>query len=888
VRDQPAGTLTFVFTDVEGSTRRWQQFPEAMRRALERHDRALSECVSRHGGTVFKHTGDGVCAVFGSPSAATLAAVDIQQVMAAGDWGEVGGLRVRIGLHTGEASARDGDYFGPALNQVARLMGAAHGGQILVSSTTAALLEHDAAPGIGLRDLGPHLLRDIDRPEQLYQVTAEGVEADFPPLRTGTASTPGLPPQRSSFVGREGEIDRIVGLLATDPVVTLVGIGGTGKTRLALEVAHRVTDRYGAVVFADLSPLADGQQIAAAVAAACGVGGAGAGGGPLLDTIVASLARRPTLLVLDNCEHLIEDSAGLVEELLAQCAQLVVLATSREALAVDGERIWPVGSLSPEEARDLFVDRASAADPGFRLTPDNAAAVAEICARLDGIPLAIELAAARIGHLSPAELAARLDDRFRLLTGGRRRRTQRQHTLRAAIDWSYELLSADEAALFARLSVFSGGFTLAAAEAVAADDTGGSPAVLDLLASLVSKSLVIATRSDSGTRYRMLETIRMYAADRLVESGETESRRRAHCDYFLGLLEAQPIDRRATTDVPVVTAELDNLRAAIDWAEAHDRADQALALATGMGVLWTTVELQEEGAARLTALLDHEHLDDALRAAALAMLANIDMARAEFRDMARSARRSLALDPESPWAPMAYAYSALYLVYNPARHEEAHQLLAEGRRVAAMHDVPLLADLASAVEAHFWVVEGDLERPVQLAVTKTPSRSFADVNTGTAAVVALIITGDLATALDVADRLLLPGGEVWRAPMRACVLAEMGSTGEAEDALRRVTADFLDRPFPLIIGDYLIACAALALKAEDAARAVELLETVISERGQASFRSPSAFVLWGHYYEQARGRLDDATYDAARARASGLSPAEALRREAERLGAGAG
>ncbi|HET6963222.1 MAG TPA: adenylate/guanylate cyclase domain-containing protein, partial [Acidimicrobiales bacterium] len=423
MRDQPAGTLTFLFTDVEGSTRRWQEAPEAMRRALEQHDAALTGCVIDHGGTVFKHTGDGMCAVFSSPSAATRAAVEIQRALARGSWDEVGGLRVRIGLHTGEASARDGDYFGPALNQVARLMGAAHGGQVLVSSTTAALLEHDAAPGIGLVDLGAHLLRDIERPERLYQVTAEGLAVDFPPLRTGETPTPGLPPRRSSFVGREGDIDQIVRLLGTDPVVTLVGIGGTGKTRLALEVAHRMTERVGAVVFADLSPLADGQQIAGAVAAACGIGATASGGGSLFETVAAALARRPTLLVLDNCEHLIEDSAALVEDLLTECAELVVLATSREALAVDGERIWPVGSLTPEEARRLFVDRAGAADPGFRMTPEVAPTVTEICARLDGIPLAIE----RGGERDEAHVGESVGAQdARPLENGRRRHGEEQ------------------------------------------------------------------------------------------------------------------------------------------------------------------------------------------------------------------------------------------------------------------------------------------------------------------------------------------------------------------------------------------------------------------------------------------------------------------------------
>ena len=879
--DEPADTLTFLFTDIEGSTRRWQQDPEAMRAALARHDSILTDRIGRGGGRVFKHTGDGMCAAFRSAAAAAEAAVDVQRTLAGQDWDGVGGLRVRIGLHTGEAAEQSGDYFGPSLNRAARVMAAAHGGQILVSSTTAGLLDQERGGRVGLRDLGEHLLRDIDRPERLFQVTAEGLQEDFPPVRAGGMPAHNLPARRSSFVGRTVELDELVGLLDKVPLVTLVGIGGTGKTRLALEVGHRLIDRFGHVVFADLSALADGQQVPGAIAAACGLTAAGPARGSLLETVIAVLSRRRTLLILDNCEHLIEECADIVEQLLGDCPELTVLATSREALSVDGERIWPVGSLSSVEAYDLFVDRAQTAAPGVQFGPGDQAAVAEICRRLDGIPLAIELAAARTGHLGPEELAARLHDRFRILTGGRSRRTQRQHTLRAAIDWSYELLTPAEAALFARLSVFSGDFTLQAAEAVC-EDGAGEESVLDLLGSLVGKSLVVAERSDLGSHYRLLETIRMYAADRLLEAGELNARRDAHRDHFAGLLDSYPLDERTTTGVPALMAGLDNLRAAIDWSEAQGRPDLAILLAAGMGTVWSVLELQEEGAARLTNLLAGDGIPEEVRAAGLAVLSSIHMSRGDFHEMARAGRRAVALAPDSPWVPLAYTYSALYLVFNPARYDEAHQLFADARRVAGQHGLPLLAELASAIEAHFWLLEGDVSRPVDLASGMSPRETFANVNAGQAAVVALILRGELEQALALGDLLLRGSGEIFRLPVRACVLIEMGREREAEDLLRDMVPHFLEQPFPLIVGDYLIAAAALHL-GDDPTRTAELLESVVSERGQASFRSPAMYLLWRRYQQRAEEVLGAQACQDARARGALVPPEEALRVEAEWL-----
>ena len=886
--NDPSGTLTFLFTDIEGSTRRWQEDAAAMRDVLRRHDAILADVIEGAGGRVFKHTGDGMCAAFSSVGAALGAAADVQRRMAGEDWGPTP-LRVRAALHTGEASERDGDYFGPALNRVARIMAAGHGGQVLGSSTTASLVQAEGLAGVSLRDLGEHHLRDIAQPEHLFQLTAPGVESEFPPLRTGP--TRSLPLSRSSFIGRATEIEELTQLLEKAPVVTLVGIGGTGKTRLALEVARRASERFEAVYFADLSSLAEDAQVPAALAAACGLvssgpaGGPGGGGGRVIDVLIAAFAPRPTLLVLDNCEHLIEACAEMADELLVACPRLRVLATSREALSIEGERTWPVASLPTSESRELFVERATAVDPTFQLAPDNEESVDEICRRLDGIPLALELAAARIGPLTPAELAARLDDRFRLLTGGTRRRTQRQHTLRAAIDWSYDLLSPDEARLFRRLSVFSGGFTLEAAEAICADTPAERAAVLDVLSSLLAKSLVVATRTDAGTRYGMLETIRLYGADRLGEVGEVERRRDAHLEHWIEHAERHSLDNRLhdlAGAEELAALELDNVRAALDWSEAQGRWDRAAALALACAPLWFLTLHQDEGAARLTALQARPEIGDETRARILALLSMVQMTRGDFREMARSARRSLALETDSEWSTLAYSYAALYLSYAPDRYAEAHELLARGREVAMRHGNPRAVGLTHGIESHLFLMEGRLDEVVALARAVDRSPTFDNMNTLLAATVALLQADDPAAALDMAERLVAGGGEEWGGPLQALVLAENGRTEDARARMAQLVEIYLDRPFPLLVGDFLIALARVELDS-DPELAAELLEAVVSERGPVSFRSPAASVLWSRVREQVRARLDESAFESARQRGSGLAAASAVSREAERL-----
>lgn len=544
----PSPITTFLFTDIEGSTRLWETQPEAMRAALARHDAIARTTVSANRGRVVKMTGDGIHAVFEDPLDAVRAAVGMQLALAGTEVASGIALRLRCGIHTGASERRDNDFFGSAVNRAARIMAAAHRGQILLSAAVVALAgDHPA--GAGLRDLGRVRLRDLTNPERVYQVLHPQLRSDFPPLRSLEATPNNLPQQFTSFVGRETELGQACELLTRTRLLTLLGVGGLGKSRLALQIAAETLDRYAdGVWLVELAVTADAGRVAESVASVLGV--RNESGGDLDAALARHVADRELLIILDNCEHLIDACARLAKRLLQAGDRVRILATSREPLRINGETTLPMPALSLPDASTpmtpdalrrfdsvrLFVDRAEAADPAFRLDLQHAPAVAAICARLDGIPLALELAAARIRSLAPDAIAARLDDRFRLLVEGDRTALKRQQTLRALIDWSYDLLSPDEARLFRRLSVFAGGWTAGAAEAVAGGDGADPASVADLLAHLVDKSL--AARDAGGTRYRYLETIREYADDRAERSGERASMRVRHVQHFLALAEA--------------------------------------------------------------------------------------------------------------------------------------------------------------------------------------------------------------------------------------------------------------------------------------------------------------------------------------------------------------
>jgi len=585
----PTGTVTFLFTDIEGSTRLWAEGRDAMHGALERHDDILRTAIEDNGGFVFATGGDAFSAAFQTAQNALAAAVEAQLVLTGEDWGEVR-LRIRMGVHTGEAEERDDNYFGPVVNESARLMSAGHGGQILVSETAQRIAGDRLPDSVVLLDLGELRLKDLDRRIRVYQVTHPDLAIEFPALGGLGEPSNNLPSQLTSFVGRDRDLIELQLLLGTSRLVTLTGAGGSGKTRLALELARHELDSYpDGVWLVDLATVDDPVVVSATVASTLGV--SDRGGQKILEPLVDRLEAEQTLLILDNCEHVVGAVASLTSELLKRTDALVVLATSRERLGINGEYVYPVLTLAAPDAANsdheassespavrLFLDRASLARPGIHLSQDDTGVVATICRRLDGLPLALELAAARLSVLTPDQLLERLDDRFGVLVGGARDRLPRQQTLTATIDWSYELLSEEEQVLFTRLSVFSGGFTLDAAEAVCVGDGVAADRVLDLLSGLVDKSLLVTEQGRAGGRFALLETMREYAAARLPAS-ETEQVREAHAGYFQRLV----IDSFDELWGPREGAWLDrledewpNMRRALAWHIDHITQDGLL------------------------------------------------------------------------------------------------------------------------------------------------------------------------------------------------------------------------------------------------------------------------------------------------------------------------
>jgi predicted ATPase/class 3 adenylate cyclase len=616
----PTGTVTFLFTDIEGSTARWEGQPEAMRVALARHDALIRSAIGEHHGHVVKTMGDAFHAAFARATDALAAALDAQRRLAAEPWGEVGPLRVRMALHTGVSEERDGDYFGPTLNRVARLLSAGHGGQVLLSEATAGLVRDALPDGVRLLDLGWHRLRDLTEPERVSQVVAPDLASDFPTLASLDARPHNLPTHPTALLGRERELAEVRRLFGDGArLVTLTGPGGTGKTRLGLQVAAELLDDFEHGAFlVELAPISDPALVASTIAQALGVRDVGSR--PVMDTLKEYLRARSLLLLLDNFEQVVA-AAPIVADILAACPGLAALVTSREPLRVRGEREYAVPPLALPEAGQvttpevvsnapaavLFVQRARAIRADFALSDENAAAVAEICARLDGLPLAIELAAARIRLLAPDAMLSRLGHGLSLLSGGRRDLPTRQQTLRNAIAWSYDLLDGPERRLFRRLGVFVGGFTIDAAESVcAADDPGVD--MLDGLESLIAKSLV-KSQADVGSdsRFTMLATIREFALERLEESREIAAMRRRHAACVLRLAEdAAPKLEGAEqiTWLDRLDIEADNVRAALTWSQAAGDFETGLRIAGALAWFWHFRGHAGEGRAWLAAALD--------------------------------------------------------------------------------------------------------------------------------------------------------------------------------------------------------------------------------------------------------------------------------------------
>jgi predicted ATPase/class 3 adenylate cyclase len=586
--------VTYLFTDVEGSSRLWEAHPQAMHRLMAQHDVLCRSLVAQHAGHIVKFTGDGIHAVFADPLDAVQTAVQLQ--LAVDGVAEQGvALALRIGLHRGLDSYRDGDFFGTAVNRAARIMSAAHGGQILVSDAVVSALGNSLPASLGLRDLGAVRLRDLSGSERLYQVQHAGLPAEFPPLRSLQATPNNLPQQVNAFIGRGQEQADVADLLANGRLVTLVAMGGIGKSRLAVQVGAALLDRFAdGVWLVELAPVSEPAAVPLAVASALGLRESA---GTLTDSLLQHLRDRELLLLLDNCEHLVQGCAQLVKTLLQGTRGVKVLATSRDPLAIAGETCYPLrplpvpsrlgalpDALLRHDSVQLFMERAQAAQPSFRLTTDNAAAVAEICSRLDGIPLALELAAARIRVLTPQGIAARLDQRFKLLVAGDRTVLPRQKTLQALIEWSYDLLPPEEVLLLNRLAVFAGSWTLEAAEEVCGFGAIDQQDVLFLLANLVQKSLAMLD-SESG-RYRMLETVRAFAAERLDASDDGREARTRHFFACVRLAEeASPhlLGPEQRHWLERLDVEGENILAAHAWNCEHGlHAEQALAMGSAM------------------------------------------------------------------------------------------------------------------------------------------------------------------------------------------------------------------------------------------------------------------------------------------------------------------
>ena len=700
----PSGTVTFLFTDIEGSTPLWEKHPEAMRAALAKHDSILKKSVESNNGQIIKTTGDGIHAVFSTVIDSVNAALDTQRGLQTSGFlknSEVS-IRVRMGMHTGEAELRDGDYFGGTLNRAARIMSIGHGGQILLSETTLQIAQEHLSSEISVRDLGQYQLKGLKQAEKIYQISTPDLQQEFPALKSLTQATNNLPAQLTSFIGRERELIEAQRKLGSAKLLTLIGPGGTGKTRLSLQIAvEQLINFNDGVWLVELAPISDPAFITAEVASVFDV--REAQNIPLIQLLLDYLRAKDILLVIDNCEHIVEASAEIVDQILHTCPNLKIIASSREALGIDGETVYRVPPLKEDEATRLFIERAMKADSRFHLTEHNASAVAQICSRLDGIPLAIELAAARVKLFTPEQIAERLDDRFKLLTGGSRTALPRQQTLHALIDWSYQSLNEIEQRALCRLAVFSGGWTIEAAESVIDESEA-----MDGLMGLVNKSLVNVEEQVHESRFHFLETIRQYAMEKLLESGEAVQARDGHLDYMLGI--AEKTDHRMFGTEPQewfdqMEVEHDNLRAAFEWGTSN-HPDKALKLAYAIAGFWTVRDHLNEARTWCQALLEKtKSLPelDVERARVYAVLAWICVTSGEHKLGRTAAEQAISLGKQTndiPTVARAYGILALTSVFLgdvPA----AQQAATEGEAIARKYG--FRSELAFILTMRGWI-----------------------------------------------------------------------------------------------------------------------------------------------------------------------------------------
>ena len=873
MRDLPTGTVTFLFTDIEGSTKLLRRLGDRYRDVLTQHHRILREAI-RHGeGVEVDREGDAFFAVFPSPTDAVGAAVHAQRALAASEWPEGQSVRVRMGLHTGRAVVVGEHYLGLDIHQAARIAGAAHGGQVLISEATRSRVEAALPGGVALRDLGRHRLKDIEHPTHLWDLVIGGLNSEFPAIKTLDARPTNLPPQRTSFLGRERELSEVSALLAATRLLTLTGPGGTGKTRLALKVANDHLDRFSdGVFFADLSPIFDPALVPPVIAQALVV--RDEPGRELLDTLSEHLRDRQVLLVLDNMEQVIE--AGLsVASLLDSAPRLTVLATSRVPFHISGEREYPVPPLEvPDPAREpdldgitrseavvLFTERADAVRPGFRVTAENAASVAEITGRLDGLPLAIELAASRLNLLSPQALLTRLTERLPLLTGGARDLPERQRTLRGTIDWSHELLGTEERQLFARLSVFVGGWTLGSAEAVCGPGLGldvveGSSALLD--ASLV-RSVELA---DDDPRFTMLETIREYASERLARSGEQPELRRRHAEHVRDLAERYDpgfffrmggVGKEQGARALHLDRENDNVRAALGWATDGGDVVTGLRTAASLSWYWQHRGHFADGRGWLERLLSKPDaaMSPGVRVQALLALGGLGSMQGDRESGHRAYREAVSL-ARALRDPQLLAWSLLDLAYLPMMAKDygrAEALLEEG--------------LASAEEAGGGVLASEVRAALGLLA---------------------YFRGDLATAHAAfreavatqrrlgADRFL-----AMNVGRLGDVEVELGELDAAEEHYREALAKVAEAGNVVVTATMLVYLAWLESRRSAHERAARLLGAASRIRDDVGGGpTRDSIPVWPEAEDEARRALGDETFERIRAEGYAMSMEEAV------------
>ena len=853
-RPLPTGTVTFLFTDIEGSTERWERHREAMKAAVARHDMVMREPLETQGGHVFKTVGDAFCVVFPTAPQAVQAAVDAQRAIASQDWSQVGGLRARMAVHTGLADERNGDYFGPTVNRVARLLSIGHGGQVLVSGVSTELAQGMMPAQATLRDLGAHRLRDLTQPEQVYQLVAPGLDAEFPPLRSLDALPNNLPLQLTQLVGRDDDLAEVEGLLAKHRLVTLVGAGGVGKTRLSVQVGAELLDTFeDGVWFIDLAPLNDPAFIPSRFAGVFNLGEAG--DRSTEDLVAKALRSRRLLIILDNCEHVVSGAAKMADILLRNCPQVRILASSREGLGIEGEIVLRVPSLgvphsdasiNADEASRfgavaLFAERASAADRRFTLSDKNATTVAKICDQLDGIPLAIEMAAARVKVLSVEQLASRLEDRFRILTASNRTALPRQQTMRALIDWSYDLLKENEKTAFRRLSVFAGGCTLDAATAVCSDVSLDALDVLDLLSGLVDKSLLVTELVGAEQRYRLLASTRQYATELLEKSGEADIVRARHAEFFNSLAQRAE-DEWSTTPSRVwferLLPDIDNFRVALDWAVTgrHEVVLGAMLVAS-LAVFWARGPQPEEGRQRLlAAIAANETVGEPELDAKLALaLAILEMRAWRYEPAlvaGTKAREQYEKLGDRRGAALA-ATRAGEALLRLRRHEEADRALDFALQAFRELAEARLIGLVITSKARNVQFAGDTEKALQLYNEAIPyAKSTGDIemmnSIGNNVAEVEFGRGNVERALDMARNLLptlAPWDRIGRALTQANIAAYLIMLGRYDEGRQSAREAIKDaRPAgPITYAESIQHFAAIAAGQKDWQRSARLL-----------------------------------------------------------------